>query len=359
MEKTFKIALIVYSLSEGGLERVVSNSSFLFQEMRCEVYLYVLNSKVDYPFTGILYRFYVGEKRGFQKIKTYLGIYKSFKKHKFDLIIDHRYRLNFLSEFFWQKFLYNKQHVINYIHSSHLKNYLFKSKIINSILFGKRVFICVSHGIEKKVNEIFPKLHTKTLYNYIEPLMLLNDERAVGERYIMAVGRMEPSNVKQIDVLLKIYAASELPQRNIKLFIFGNGNRLQDMKNLASDLNLNSFVDFKGFVPDISGFLKQALFTVLTSKYEGLPTILIESLMMGTPVVSFDCETGPREIIQNGINGLLIENQNVDLFITGVNFLVKDKMFYERLKKNSQDSIEQFRKKKILKQWMELFNDIH
>src|SRR5690606_31221952 len=103
--------------------------------------------------------------------------------------------------------------------------------------------------------------------------------------------------------------------------ILGDGVRLEEMKTLAKELDISDLVDFKGFEPYPENYLKNALFTVLTSKYEGLPTVLVESLFMHTPVISYDCETGPNEIIINGFNGLLIENQNAEKMIEGMNEL--------------------------------------
>ena len=76
MEKN-KIALVTYSLSSGGLERIVANSTFLFEEMGYDVHLYVLESKVDYPFTGKLHRCNIDQLGGLSKIKAYLNIKKS------------------------------------------------------------------------------------------------------------------------------------------------------------------------------------------------------------------------------------------------------------------------------------------
>src|SRR5690606_18789167 len=98
-----KIALITYSLSSGGLERVVANSTFLFEEMGYDVHLYVLESKVDYLFTGKLHHFNIDQLGFFSKTKAYLNIKKSIKQNNFTLVIDHRYRLNWITEILWQK----------------------------------------------------------------------------------------------------------------------------------------------------------------------------------------------------------------------------------------------------------------
>jgi len=352
-----KIALVTYSLSSGGLERVVANSTFLFEEMGYDVHLYVLESKVDYPFTGKLHQYNIDQLGFLCKIKAYLGIKKSIKQNKFILVIDHRYRLNWIIEIIWQKLIYHKQKVFNYIHSSNISNYLFNSNKFNEFLFRNRQFICVSLGIERKVNRQFPILKTQTIYNFVD-FKGIEKTKEQPEKYILSIARMDHENVKQVDVLLECYAKSILPDKKIRLIILGNGVRLQEMKTLANKLNISDLVDFKGFEPNPENYLKNALFTVLTSKYEGLPTVLVESLLMKTPVISFDCETGPNEIITDRFNGLLIENQNKDKMIEGMNELAENEELYNFLKQNSCKSVEKFRIEAIKNQWRKAINDI-
>lgn len=348
--------MVTYSLSSGGLERVVANSTFLFEEMGYEVHLYVLESKNDYPFKGKLHQYTIDQLGFFSKIKAYLNIKQSIKENNFTLVIDHRYRLNWITEIIWQKLIYNKQKVFNYIHSSKIANYLFNSDTLNNFLFKNRLFICVSLGIEEKVKKQFPFLNTQTIYNFVDFKV---DDKSENhpEKYILSIARMDHENVKQVDVLLECYAKSILPNNKIRLIILGDGVRLKEMKALARKLNILDFVDFKGFEPDPEIYLKNALFTVLMSKYEGLPTVLVESLLMETPVISFDCETGPNEIIIDRLNGLLIENQNKEKMIQGMNELVFNEELYNFLKQNSLTSVDKFRIDSIKGQWEKVIND--
>lgn len=348
--------MVTYSLSSGGLERVVANSTFLFEEMGYDVHLYVLESKVDYPFTGKLHHFNIDHLGFFSKIKAYLSIKKSIKQNSFTLVIDHRYRLNFITEILWQKLIYNKQKVFNYIHSSNISSYLFGSDKLNRFLFKNRLFICVSLGIEKNVKKQFPFLNAQTIYNFVDFKEEVKSEQQ-SDKYTLSIARMDHENVKQVDLLLECYAKSILPAKEIRLVILGDGVRLDEMKSLANKLNISDLVDFKGFEPNPENYLKNALFTILTSKYEGLPTVLVESLLMETPVISFDCETGPDEIITDRFNGLLIENQNKDKMIEGMNELINNDELYQFLKQNSYKSVNKFQIEAIKKEWKQVIND--
>lgn len=356
MENKKKIAFVVYSLSNGGLGRVVANSTFMFTKMGFEVHLYVVNSHIDFPYQAVLHSFKSNLSSNVGKIKVYYKIYKSIRKNNFDLIIDHRYKLSFISEVFWQKIIYSNQKVINYIHSSFLGSYLFNSINKNKFLFKDRLFICVSKGIESKVNQRFPILKTISIYNFIS--ITNEDSFQINQPYIITVGRLDISNVKQIDVLLYCYAKSILPIKGIKLVVIGDGVLKNDLVSLAKKLNIEDLVEFKGFLPNPYPYIKNALFTTLTSKYEGLPTILIESLMLGTPVVAYDCDSGPKEIIQHEINGLLVENQNNESFVSEMNRLITDEDLYQKIKSNTVQSASLFSNQNILKEWKKLLNGI-
>src|SRR5690606_37684775 len=79
----------------------------------------------------------------------------------------------------------------------------------------------------------------------------------------------------------------------------------KELKNLALDLGISDRVVFKGYQSDIIPFYLNAKVTLLTSLFEGFPNVLLESIALGTPVVAFNCPSGPSEIIINGINGYL------------------------------------------------------
>ena len=79
-------------------------------------------------------------------------------------------------------------------------------------------------------------------------------------------------------------------QKNLKLRIIGQGELENELKEYVSESNMNEYVNFEGFKTDLISFYKQAKLTILTSIYEGFPNVLLESIAVGTPVVSFDCK---------------------------------------------------------------------
>lgn len=354
LEKKYKIALVTYSLSSGGLERIVSNLSVLLGGINTEIHIHVLNSAVDYPYSGQLVVYALDQKNFLKKAQTYNTIKNRIKVENYDCILDHRYRLNPFTEFFWQKIIYKNEKVYNFIHSSAVYDYIFRNLKMNRWLFGSKRFIGVSEGITSIVRAAYPDLKIRTLYNAVS--VRASGYNPIGGKYIATIARMDEANVKQVDVLLECFAQSMFAKMGFKLVIIGDGPRMEFMKSYARKLDIADLVVFTGFLINPYAYLENAYCTVLTSKYEGLPTVLIESLMLCTPVISFDCKTGPDEIIEPFQNGLLVENQNKQAFIKAMDRLADHTELYHLLKTNAAKSVSKFSKEEITQQWKELLS---
>lgn len=126
---------------------------------------------------------------------------------------------------------------------------------------------------------------------------------------IISVGRLTPQ--KNYPLLLRACAAA-FRQVAGKLIILGDGEERGRLIHLAKSLGLDSAVDFLGFVGNPLPFLSNARVFVLSSDWEGLPNALIEALACGTRVISTDCPSGPREILEGGRHGRLVPCGDVE-----------------------------------------------
>ncbi len=124
---------------------------------------------------------------------------------------------------------------------------------------------------------------------------------------LVTAGRLKP--VKGFDTLLK--AMSKLESK-FHLTILGEGDEENNLKNLAQELNITGRISFLGFQGNPYSYMEEADLFILSSRYEGFPNVVLEANACGTPVVAFDCPGGTGEIIENGINGFLVECGNID-----------------------------------------------
>jgi glycosyltransferase involved in cell wall biosynthesis len=120
---------------------------------------------------------------------------------------------------------------------------------------------------------------------------------------ILAIGRL--TKQKAFDVLLRAFAIVR-KQRNARLIILGEGEDRPELFSLQRELGLEDCVRLPGFVPNPYQYLKHSGMFVLSSRWEGLPTVLIEALYCGLPLIATDCPSGPREILHDGLYGRLI-----------------------------------------------------
>lgn len=191
------------------------------------------------------------------------------------------------------------------VSQSKLSRRYFNSLIIR--LFFGHIDKCVCQCEEMKQDLLvhFPSLKDKTIV--IGNPVKLNPIGSRDERghYLLCVGRLEEQkNFKDAIIAFSIIK-KQLPE--LRLVVLGEGSQRKYLEDLAFGLGVADSVDFLSFVNNVDEFYRKARCTLLTSKFEGFPNVLLESLSNGTPCVSYNCPSGPKEIIENGVNGFLVK----------------------------------------------------
>lgn len=165
---------------------------------------------------------------------------------------------------------------------------------------------------------------------------------------ILCVGRL--TYQKGFDLLIPAWAKihDELPGWIVT--IVGSGEDEQKLKKMATDYNVGSTIVFAGQQKDMKNFYRKASFFCMSSRFEGLPMVLLEAQSYGLPVVSFDCNTGPAEIIDSGINGFLVQNDNIEDLSDKILKMCKESNF-ENFSKLSLEKSLSFNISNIIFKW--------
>ena len=174
------------------------------------------------------------------------------------------------------------------------------------------------------------------------------------EKRVIAVGRYVYQ--KGFDLLLQAWSKIEKQNPDWQLAIYGDGNRTP-YEMLVRQLGIDaSRCHLYGPTTDIQQEYANSSLFVFSSRFEGFGMVLIEAMACGLPVVSFACPCGPKDIILDGENGLLIENGNVDALADGLSRLMSDDQLRNSMSQVGLDSVQRFNISKITERWNVLFD---
>ncbi len=195
--------------------------------------------------------------------------------------------------------------------------------------------------------------------NPINPDILEGQDTPSGEtaptagprdrRLIMSLGRF--SQEKGYDLLIKAFALIALDYPRWDLLIIGDGPERDTLRQLAAELDIGPRVHFPGRLKNPAMLLSQADLFVLPSRYEGFPNALLEAMACGVAVISFDCPSGPREIIRDGVDGLLVPSENIQGLSAAIARLMTDDDLRKRLAAKALEVNERFSLEKVGKRW--------
>ena len=173
------------------------------------------------------------------------------------------------------------------------------------------------------------------------------------EKRVVAVARY--SHEKGIDLLLKAWSIVEKRVSDWRLDVYGDGNRTP-YNQLIEELRIdNSRCVLHGRTDNVEAEYVNSSIFVLSSRFEGFGMVLTEAMACGLPVVSFDCPWGPRSIIANGDDGLLVENGNVEALADSLTRLIDDADLRQRVAARGVKNVQRFSVDYIAECWKELF----
>lgn len=173
---------------------------------------------------------------------------------------------------------------------------------------------------------------------------------------IISVGRLDWQKGYDmlIDVWRKVYAAHP----DWQLHIYGNGPDQEFLEQKVNEHKLGgSLFIHPSQLSIYEKYLESSIY-VMSSRYEGFGLVLVEAMACGLPCVSFDCPYGPADIIKNGEDGFLIENNHIGQMAEKINYLIENESERFRMGEQARENVRRFSKENIMKKWDRLFRSL-
>lgn len=177
-----------------------------------------------------------------------------------------------------------------------------------------------------------------------------------GRRLLLAVGRLEV--VKNADALIRAFAQLAKKYPDWDLVILGEGSERPMLEAIIKDKALATRVFMPGIVGNVGTWYVRADLYAMTSRSEGFPNALVEAMSYGLPAISVDCDTGPRDIIRDGIDGLLVPPNNPTALVDALDRVMGDAAFRGQLATRARDARGRFSIEKIAGMWDALFQEL-
>jgi glycosyltransferase involved in cell wall biosynthesis len=186
----------------------------------------------------------------------------------------------------------------------------------------------------------------------IKPSALYQSERQL----LLAVGRLEAQ--KGFDWLIEAFSKLTDKHPDWDLVIIGEGSLRTTLDKQVRESGLERRISFSGRAGNMAEWYESADLFVMSSRYEGFPMSLVEAMAHGLAAVSFDCDTGPRDIIRHELDGLLVPPGNVAELIVALDRLMSDDLTRQRFAERAAEVRERFSMKRIAGMWEKLFEKI-
>ena len=348
----------------GGIERVISLlcSQFVINHKDLEIEIvsqFRSSETLAYDFKGVKIT-YLSDKdydakphspqRMFRILGNVFKVRRHFKSNNYDLVVGQSYPNNillYLAGVDMSKVI-AAEHVYYDYYGSFLKK-------IRLHIYRKCCKVAVLTTKDKVCyDRYYPSGHTCVIPN---PVVLTETyESSLDSKVAIAVGRIQYQ--KGFDTLVEVFQRVHKKHPDWTVNIYGDGNLRSELEKQISEAGLNGVINLMGRSNEIYKKLRDASFYIMSSRFEGFPMVLIEAQSQGLPIVSFDCPNGPSDIINNGINGILVEDQNKDALYDGICYMIEHPKERKVMGKKALENVNQYSTVVICNMWQKLFDEI-
>jgi len=325
-----KILFIINSLSMGGAERVVALLAKEMASKENEVYIICFDDGSVYNLPNKVKVILLdgNKKYPWHILKNKYNLEKTIssleRQGKFDLITVHLFYSHLITSL--SRYKNRATYVMHSVYSRKFKkNILYK--LLLKFIYKNRNIVTVSEGLKYELINYWNLKGDKDIVVINNPIDIAYikekalEKNQFEEKYIISAGRL--TEAKRFNLLIRAYLQSNI-KNEYKLIILGEGEERQKLSQLISSLNGEDYVFLKGWEDNPFKWIRNASLYVCTSRYECFPMILLESLCCKTSIVSFDCDYGPREILQGELKKFLVEDGCIDDLIKAIEEAVKE-----------------------------------
>ena len=215
--------------------------------------------------------------------------------------------------------------------------------------------VALTHKQAADLIEDLPGLEVHVIPNMIEPvppdLVPVRDPLRVVQ-----LGRLDA--VKRVDHAIRAVGIAARTFPGIRLEVYGRGPELEHLLELRSELGLEDVVSFPGFTEDPLEVLAGAAVSLMTSRREGFGLAVAESLAAGTPVVTYDVDYGPAELVSDGVNGRVVADGSVEDLADALVEVLADPETWSRMSRAAPAAAERLRPDVVAAQWLDLAVDV-
>lgn len=186
-------------------------------------------------------------------------------------------------------------------------------------------------------------------------MLVGNKYSDVTEKRVIAVGRLDYQ--KGFDRLIKAWKMVQRSGRfnDWKLDIFGQGEWKDMLNSMINDYGIAGTASIYAPTKQIGDEYAKSSMLVMSSNYEGFPMVMIEAMACGLPVVSFDFKCGPKDIIDDGKNGIIVHDGDIEGLANAMMKLMDNLTLRRTMSENAKKVVDTYSEENVMKQWLDLF----
>ena len=194
--------------------------------------------------------------------------------------------------------------------------------------------------------DFYRRRNSVIIPNFFTPVKDLNN---VKSNTVISLGRIEYQ--KGYDLLIDIWKKVDKNIDGWELTIYGNGSDFEKLQNEIKNINFKNPVKLFNAIDNVDDVLSSSSIYAMSSRFETFPMVLLEAMSHGLPVVAFDCISGPRSILTDNQDGILVENNNLDIFAEKLIHLINDNDLRLKMASQSKENVKRFSPQSVMSLW--------